>query len=1357
MHFYRNNLLFLTSRWAVVFYLILLLPFNHLNAQPFWYQSLGGNRMDEALSICTDNQDNVYTTGYFSSTIFLDSITLISSGASDIFITKYDKYGEMIWIAKAGGAGVDKATAIKSDDSGNIYITGTFYGTATFSNRQITSNGGEDIFIAKYNSTGSLVWVISGGGLQNDKANDLIIFQNKITITGDFIGNATFLSHNLTSFQDTVTGLPSQDAYILQIDSAGAFSWLKKGGSKYLDKGTSINADDSGNIYVTGTFSDTAIFDSVHPNNMYNSIFVIKYDAAGNEVWWRTLGGGIYNVASAIEVDKNSDIIVTGNFSGQLFSFGTTTSSIQGAFPYNIFTAKYHSDGQLIWMKSFGSDGYVNSRDLESDDFNNIFICGEFECTMTEFSSVYGSGTFNNVGFKDVYYTKLNPTGDWTSAYQYGGRDIDFANGITIFNHAQPVLCGSYKKDVYLYKRPYFTQTGDFCSTCLNPDRHCVDSLSTACVLISNGESDIYVLNGADSTLPIYYYYGTLDTLCLHPQQDIFITNNFPTRKDTITFCKGDNIEIIVNTRMLPNRASPQFNYLWSTGEVSSSIRVNSSQLIWLQMTSIDGCYQRADTLIAIAHDLPPTPLITDSKGINFSDSILSEIHLCKNDSVQFNIINAANYIPIFYAHGIVDTGDAYFTFFSENLEVNPYPVAFVLKNEHGCESGIRVTVYVDSALRQISPVISFFESTNDSIEICIGNPITLYLYDSISNPAGTSNVECDSIIEQFSNCVWNCSPFMSSSTTCHNQSVIEYRPQTSGIYTIGCTMNRSSPCGGIDTLFVQKTINVIVHPYPILNTSITGDTLICPSDSVLLTATGGGTYHWTAIHDGLIHGNSDSSSIYAMLPDDYRVSITLVNQWGCVSNSIMYQTISSPPSPIIYTTPPNSVICPGDSVQLYSNSSGIITWINPYGLQFTQPSLYTSIPGTYYCISDSAGCNLISNTLEITQYATPYIYVYPSSVLCPDDTISLFVVASNSSIVQWDVPFSGSDSVQLVTSPGTYSCSVNSCGINTSAQTIVTPSYVNASISPPGPFDICEGDTIQLWANPGMIQYIWNYNYNFSPRAEITTTGNYFVTTFDGYGCSATSNVVSINPVIQNHPTADSITTCMAVTIKLNVAFQPGIIYQWAGPGNLTYNSNNLEVFPATIETGGNYIMTQTIGTCIEKDTVNVSILSSDDIGIEIKSEPCMNQELTLSPLPINNSYNYEWITPTGNIINTISYTIPYASDVDTGLYHLIVSIDDCRLEILKQLDLINCDSEIVNIITPNNDGKNDVFEINSSEPVSFELFNRWGNKIFECLSCNQIRWDGTDNGKQIPNGTYYYIFKSRNQLKRGWLQVIK
>ena len=184
---------------------------------------------------------------------------------------------------------------------------------------------------------------------------------------------------------------------------------------------------------------------------------------------------------------------------------------------------------------------------------------------------------------------------------------------------------------------------------------------------------------------------------------------------------------------------------------------------------------------------------------------------------------------------------------------------------------------------------------------------------------------------------------------------------------------------------------------------------------------------------------------------------------------------------------------------------------------------------------------------------------------------------------------------------------------------------------------------------------------------------------------------------------------------------------------------------------------MTQTIGTCIEKDTVNVSILSSEDIGIEIKSEPCMNQELTLSPLPINNSYNYEWITPSGNIINTISYTIPYASDVDTGLYHLIVSIDDCRLEILKQLDLINCDSEIVNIITPNNDGKNDIFEINSTEPVSFELFNRWGNKIFECLSCNQIRWDGTENGEPVSNGTYFYILKSRNQVKRGWLQVIK
>src|SRR4029079_119660 len=99
----------------------------------------------------------------FSGTMTLDNVTLTSSGIFDVFIAKFDPAGTLLWMKRAGGTGSDQAHRIIVDAAGNIAIVGEFQQTAFFDNHSINSAGLGNAFIAKYDAAGNNLWVRSGG------------------------------------------------------------------------------------------------------------------------------------------------------------------------------------------------------------------------------------------------------------------------------------------------------------------------------------------------------------------------------------------------------------------------------------------------------------------------------------------------------------------------------------------------------------------------------------------------------------------------------------------------------------------------------------------------------------------------------------------------------------------------------------------------------------------------------------------------------------------------------------------------------------------------------------------------------------------------------------------------------------------------------------------------------------------------------------------------------------------------------------------------------------------------------------------------------------------------------------------
>ena len=212
-----------------------------------WAKSAGGNLYDYSQSITTDAVGNVYITGVFSSsTLTFGNTTLINAGGCDVFIAKYDPNGNVLWAKSAGDNNTDCGTGITTDVVGNVYLTGRFSSTITFGNITLSSAGDIDIFIVKYDSDGNVLWAQSAGGNSEDEIHSIATDAvGNVYITGYF-NSSTLTLGNITLAN---TYAWRSDIFIAKYDPNGNVLWAKSAGGSDTDCGIGIAADAVGNVY----------------------------------------------------------------------------------------------------------------------------------------------------------------------------------------------------------------------------------------------------------------------------------------------------------------------------------------------------------------------------------------------------------------------------------------------------------------------------------------------------------------------------------------------------------------------------------------------------------------------------------------------------------------------------------------------------------------------------------------------------------------------------------------------------------------------------------------------------------------------------------------------------------------------------------------------------------------------------------------------------------------------------------------------------------------------------------------------------------------------------------------------------
>jgi len=404
-----------------------------------WVKQIGGIGPDNGISIVTDVDGNVYTTGQFQSTVDFDPDIeggeLTSLGSNDTFVVKYNSAGIFQWVKQIGGTNSENSSSINTDIDGNIYTTGSFSGTADFNldieGGELTSLGNADIFITKHNSSGVFQWVKQIGGTNSENSSSIDTdIDGNIYTTGVFLGIVDF---NPGIEGGEVTSLGGQDTFITKHNSSGVFQWVKQIGGTGSDIGYSIDTDIDGNIYTTGSFSGTADFNSDIEGGELTSlgdadVFILKYNTSGVFQWVKQIGGTSSDKGISIDTDVDGNVYTTGQFQ-------STVDFDPGGGVYNltndigsVFISKLDSSGNFVFAKQLeltGDDNpWIGVYSITTDEDDNIYIGGDFGGTI-DFNTEDGiSELTSGPGGDDAFLLKLsfpaplieNPTIVTTSA-----------------------------------------------------------------------------------------------------------------------------------------------------------------------------------------------------------------------------------------------------------------------------------------------------------------------------------------------------------------------------------------------------------------------------------------------------------------------------------------------------------------------------------------------------------------------------------------------------------------------------------------------------------------------------------------------------------------------------------------------------------------------------------------------------------------------------------------------------------------------------------------------------------------------------------------------------------------------------
>ena len=294
------------------------------------------------------------------------------------------------WVATLGGSSNDYGYSISVASDNSVYVCG---------NANSTGAVGNDLLIAKFNSSGSLQWQKTLSGSMHDKGNF-------ITVASD---GSVYVCGITDSYSEDPYE-PYYDLLITKFNSSGSLQWQKILGGSDDDYGQSVAVASDGSVYVYGyTYS---------AGMGYSDSLITKFNSSGALQWQKTFGVNTNDLGQSVAVASD----------GSVYICGYTNSSNPGLNRYDLLIAKFNSSGTLSWQKTLSG----------SDD-----VCG-YSVAVASDNSVYVSGYTNSTGAvgNDLLIAKFNSSGSLQWQKILGGNNDDRGQSVTVASDGSVYVCG---------------------------------------------------------------------------------------------------------------------------------------------------------------------------------------------------------------------------------------------------------------------------------------------------------------------------------------------------------------------------------------------------------------------------------------------------------------------------------------------------------------------------------------------------------------------------------------------------------------------------------------------------------------------------------------------------------------------------------------------------------------------------------------------------------------------------------------------------------------------------------------------------------------------------------------------------
>jgi hypothetical protein len=357
--------------------------------------------------VATDKNNNVFLVGEFQGSIQDGDINLPSAGGVDIFLIKLDSSGKVLWQRVFGDGMNQSGNAIAVDASGNVFITGAMGGAFKFGTSTLTANGGQDIFVAKFNGAGVHQWSKNfGDSSPNQVGSGLAATpQGDVVVVGSVQGNIDFGNGNLPP-------APGDDIFVARLAAGdGSGVWSKRYGDDKNQNayGVAVGSDDS--VVLTGTMFGKCNFGGVAgalDAGMSADAFVAKLHGDGSPDWSRNYGSSAEIQAGiGVAIDAQQNLAVVGFFRDTIKFASTTLTAAPSSNKqdFDVFVAKLAPDGLSGWARGFGDSKDQKAWAVAINPSSEVIVGGTFEGGI-DFGSPLSQ--LNAVGY-DGFWVKLAP------------------------------------------------------------------------------------------------------------------------------------------------------------------------------------------------------------------------------------------------------------------------------------------------------------------------------------------------------------------------------------------------------------------------------------------------------------------------------------------------------------------------------------------------------------------------------------------------------------------------------------------------------------------------------------------------------------------------------------------------------------------------------------------------------------------------------------------------------------------------------------------------------------------------------------------------------------------------------------